>query len=164
MRLLAMAIVGLALASPMAAQAPAAEARVRQTVQAFYAAFNSHGFDRAAEFTTDDWNHINPLGGRTSGREVVLKELRAVHSTFLKHVSDTIDQMDVRFAMADHAGPQHHRDATARIVGSASQCTPPINPRTGLMIRNAMNDDPRQTAATTPNNCGSGADEMNPAA
>lgn len=94
MRLLAMAIVGLALASPMAAQAPAAEARVRQTVQAFYAAFNSH----------------------------------------------------------------------ARIVGSASQCTPPIKARTGLMIRNAMNDDPRQTAATTPNNCGSGADEMNPAA
>jgi hypothetical protein len=29
--------------------------------------------------------------------EAVLKELRAVHSTFLKHVPDTIDQMNVRF-------------------------------------------------------------------
>ena len=76
---------------------------MRQAVQAFYAAFNSHRFDRAAEFTTDDWNHVNPLGGRTRGRAAVLKELEEVHSTFLKGVSDTIEQMDVRFATGDVA-------------------------------------------------------------
>jgi uncharacterized protein (TIGR02246 family) len=103
MRLIIMALAGLAIASPISAQAPSSEAPVRQAVQAFYAAFNSHGFDRAAEFTTDDWNHINPLGGRARGRAAVLKELKEVHSTFLKGVSDTIEQMDVRFATADVA-------------------------------------------------------------
>jgi len=103
MRLIIIAMAGLAIATPMSVQTPRPEAPVRQAVQAFYAAFNSHGFDRAADFTTDDWNHINPLGGRTRGRAEVLKELQEVHSTFLKGVSDTIEQMDVRFANADVA-------------------------------------------------------------
>ena len=98
-----MAIAGLAMATPISAQTPGAEATVRQAVQAFYAAFNSHRFDRAADFTTDDWNHINPLGGRTRGRADVLKELAEVHGTFLKGVSDTVERMDVRFANADVA-------------------------------------------------------------
>ena len=103
MRLIIAALSGLALASPISAQAQTPGAPVRQAVQAFYAAFNSHRFDRAVEFTTDDWNHINPLGGRTRGRAAVLKEMEEVHSTFLKAVSDTIEQMDVRFATADVA-------------------------------------------------------------
>jgi uncharacterized protein (TIGR02246 family) len=37
------------------------------------------------------------------GREEVLKEVKEVHSTFLKGVSDTIEQMDVRLANADVA-------------------------------------------------------------
>src|SRR2546426_896445 len=102
MRSLIMAIAGLAMATPISAQTPGAEATVRQAVQAFYAAF-SHRFDRAADFTTDDWNHINPLGGRTRGRADVLKELAEVHGTFLKGVSDTVERMDVRFANADVA-------------------------------------------------------------
>lgn len=89
---------GVALAQP-----PSPETSVRQTVQAFYAAFNSHGFARAADFTTEDWNHINPYGGRTQGRVEVLKELHQVHSTFLKGVSDNIEKMDVRFAGKDAA-------------------------------------------------------------
>ena len=72
-------------------------------MQTFYDAFNAHGFGRAAEYTTEDWNHINPFGGRTRGREAVLKELTEVHSTFLKGVSDRIEEMDVRFATADVA-------------------------------------------------------------
>jgi uncharacterized protein (TIGR02246 family) len=79
-------------------QAAGAEAQVRKTVQAFYAAFNSHRFDHVADITTDDWNHINPLGGRTRGRAQVLVELKAVHSTFLENVTDRIEEMDVRFA------------------------------------------------------------------
>ena len=103
MRLIIAVLTGLAITNPISAQAPSPETPVRQAVQAFYAAFNSHGFDRAAEFTTEDWNHVNPLGGRTRGRAEVLKELKAVHSTFLKGVSDTIEQMDVRFASPDVA-------------------------------------------------------------
>lgn len=87
----------------MVAHMPNNEKGVRQAVEAFYAAFNAHGFGRATEFTTEDWNHINPFGGWTRGREAVLKELKEVHSTFLKGVSDTIEHMSVRFATADVA-------------------------------------------------------------
>ena len=103
MRAIVATLVALAIPSPIATQAPSPETPVRQAVQAFYAAFNSHQFDRGAEFTTDDWNHVNPLGGWTRGRAAVLKELKEVHSTFLKGVSDTIEQMDVRFATPDVA-------------------------------------------------------------
>ena len=79
------------------------EARVRKAVQSFYDAFNSHDFGRVPEFTTEDWTHINPLGGWTRGRTAVLKELKEVHSTFLKGVTDTPEEMDVRFAATDAA-------------------------------------------------------------
>lgn len=105
MKSLVLALAGLALLTPPAlrAQAPSPEARVRQTVQAFYAAFNSHDFDHVADITTDDWNHINPLGGRTRGRAQVLAELKEVHGSFLKNVTDRIEEMDVRFAGDDVA-------------------------------------------------------------
>lgn len=90
----------IALASSVSAQV-SPEAQVRRTVQAFYAAFNSNGFDRAADFTTDDWNHINPFGGRTNGRAAVLKEVLEVHNTFLRGVTDTVTHMDVRMASPD---------------------------------------------------------------
>lgn len=82
---------------------PSEENQVRQAVQSFYDAFNSHDFGRLEEFTTEDWNHINPLGGLTRGREAVLNELREVHSTFLKGVSDTVEEMVVSFATPDVA-------------------------------------------------------------
>lgn len=85
------------------AQGSSAEASVRQTVQAFYAAFNAHGFSHVSDFTTDDWNHINPYGGRTHGRAAVLKELHEVHGSFLHGVSDNIEKLDVRFASKDAA-------------------------------------------------------------
>ncbi len=92
------AAIGLLCFASAFAQSPKQEKKVRETIESFYAAFNSHGFERSADFTTEDWNHINPFGGRTRGREAVLKELREVHSTFLKGVSDTIREIDVRFA------------------------------------------------------------------
>ncbi len=91
-------VVLLSLPSLIVARTPSKETQVRQAVRSFYDAFNSDGFERASEYTTEDWNHINPYGGRTRGREAVLKELKEVHSTFLKGVSDTIEDMDVRFA------------------------------------------------------------------
>ena len=85
------------------AQKPSEEKKVRQAVQSFYDAFNSHGFARAEEFTTEDWNHINPFGGWERGRDAVLKDLQEVHSTFLKGVTDTPEEMVVRFATSDVA-------------------------------------------------------------
>ena len=79
------------------------EKSVREVVQSFYAAFNSHSFTHAADYTTEDWNHINPGGGWTRGRDAVLKELKEVHSTFLKGVSDTVEDMTVRFATPEVA-------------------------------------------------------------
>lgn len=88
----------LSLPSLAIAQTPRREKEVRQAVQLFYDAFNSHGFGNAAKYTTEDWNHLNPFGGRTRGRIAVLKELKEVHTTFLKGVTDTMEEMDVRFA------------------------------------------------------------------
>ena len=97
------AVFLLSLPNLVIAQSPSRQKQVRQAVQSFYDAFNSHGFGRAAEYTTEDWNHINPFGGRARGRDAVLKELKEVHATFLKGVSDTIESMDVRFATPDVA-------------------------------------------------------------
>jgi len=80
-----------------------ADEQVRRAVESFYAAFNAHDFARAAEFTTDDWEHINPFGGRTRGREEVLEELRQVHSSFLKGVPDTVESMSVRLTAPSSA-------------------------------------------------------------
>ena len=90
---------------------------MRQVVQSFYDAFNSHDFGSVEEFTTEDWDHINPLGGWTRGREAVLNELREVHSTFLKGVSDTVEEMSVRFASSDVA--------VATVVSRVSTFTTP---------------------------------------
>ena len=73
------------------------EAAVRATIQTFYLNFNE-GFTSPARYATEDWNHINPTGGRTQGREAVLKRLRLVHQTFLKGAKETITSMDIRFA------------------------------------------------------------------
>lgn len=77
------------------------EREVRAAVEAFYAAFNRHDF--SAVPVTEDWEHVNPFGGTARGRDTVLEELREVHSTFLKGVTDTISQMTVRMASSDVA-------------------------------------------------------------
>lgn len=91
------------LASEGFAETPLHEKRVREVVQWFYTGFNSHGWTQVADYTTEDWNHVNPGGGWTRGRAAVLKELKEVHSTFLKGVSDTIEGIVVRFASSDVA-------------------------------------------------------------
>jgi uncharacterized protein (TIGR02246 family) len=96
-------LVALLLASEGFAETPPQEKPVREVVQWFYAGFNSHGWTQVADYTTEDWNHVNPGGGWTRGRAAVLKELEEVHSTFLKGVSDTIEEIVVRFASPDVA-------------------------------------------------------------
>jgi uncharacterized protein (TIGR02246 family) len=72
-------------------------------VHAFAVAFNTDSFTTIADFTTEDWVHINPFGGITSGRGDVVKELVAVHSTFLKGVGFTLEKEWVRFVAPDVA-------------------------------------------------------------
>ena len=73
------------------------ERLVRNVVLAFQDDFNEGGFKNAEFYTTKNWEHINPGGGITKGREAVLKEVRAVHQTFLKGVSLTIESITIRF-------------------------------------------------------------------
>ena len=84
-------------------RAIAQDTKVRKAVQSFYDAFNTHDFSRIPEFTTEDWTHINPFGGWTRGRKAVLTELQEVHATFLKGVTDTPEEMEVRFATMNAA-------------------------------------------------------------
>jgi len=78
------------------------EADVRTAIQSFYTNFNE-GFTGPADYATEDWNHINPSGGRTQGRDATLKRVREVHQTFLKGAQENIASMDIRFASADVA-------------------------------------------------------------
>jgi len=103
MRILISAVTSVIFFAGLLAQRPNNEEEVRQAVQSFQASFNGHAFENADEYTTDDWNHINPFGGWTRGRDAVLKELKEVHSTFLKGVSSTIEEFSVRFASPDVA-------------------------------------------------------------
>lgn len=103
MKLLLCAMTILFLADGALAQTSSKETRVRRAVQSFYDAFNSHDFGSAADYTTEDWTHINPIGGWTRGRAAVVKELVEVHSTFLKGVSDTVEEISIRFATPDVA-------------------------------------------------------------
>ncbi|MEO6041078.1 MAG: hypothetical protein ABIP41_04190 [Croceibacterium sp.] len=82
-----------------------------EPVRAFYEAFGA-GFQDAPTFATEDWNHINPGGGRTQGIPAVLSEVHQVHSTFLRGVSDKIVSSDVRYA-----GPE---TAIATVVSRTS--------------------------------------------
>ena len=103
MKLVLTAPLNLLIAIGLHAQPATQEAQVRKAVQSFYDAFNSHDFGRVPDFTTEDWTHINPLGGWTRGRDAVLKEVREVHASFLKGVTDTIEEMEVKFATANVA-------------------------------------------------------------
>ena len=73
------------------------EQLVKNVVLAFQDDFNEGGFKNATLYTTADWVHINPGGGITKGREEVLKEVRAVHQTFLKGVLLTTESIAIRF-------------------------------------------------------------------
>jgi uncharacterized protein (TIGR02246 family) len=92
--------VSVVSATPLA-QSSRAEQDVRTAVEAFYAAFNGHSFDTVP--VTDTWEHINPLGGTARGRTTVLKELREVHSTFLKDAHQWVDNVAIRFPTPDIA-------------------------------------------------------------
>jgi uncharacterized protein (TIGR02246 family) len=79
------------------------EELVKKVVISFQDDFNEGSFKNADNYTTADWEHVNPFGGVTKSREEVLKEVRQVHQTFLKGVSTTIEKMTIRFITDDVA-------------------------------------------------------------
>ena len=94
--------LGLLVLVPGAVLSDNQEPAVRTAIRAFYMAFDD-GFVAPADYATEDWNHINPYGDRDRGREATLKTVRGVHQTFLKGTTDTIENMDIRFAAEDVA-------------------------------------------------------------
>lgn len=102
MKAISILTLGLLLMVPDAVLSDDQEPAVRTAIQAFYKAFDD-GFVAPAEYATEDWNHISPYGGRDRGREATLKTVRRVHQTFLKGTTDTVENLDIRFAAQDVA-------------------------------------------------------------
>lgn len=75
---------------------------VEKVVRKFYTAFDE-GFVRPVDFATQDWHHISPFGGVDPGLDATLKDVRSVHTTFLKGVTDTPESVQVRFATREVA-------------------------------------------------------------
>jgi len=123
MKPIAIVILGLLLLLPCAAPNDDREAEVRTTVQAFYKAFDD-GFVGPADYAAEDWNHIGPFGSRDRGREATLKNVRGLHQTFLKGTTDTIEDMDIRFATEDVA--------VATVTSVASPFTSPDGVKHGV--------------------------------
>ena len=71
--------------------------QVKKVVLAFQDDFNEGGFNNAINYTTPDWEHINPFGGITKGRDTTLMDVRRVHQSFLKGVTMKVESMDIRF-------------------------------------------------------------------
>jgi hypothetical protein len=112
--------------SPVSSLSDDREAEVRTVIQSFYKAFDE-GFTGPADYATEDWNHINPAGGRDHGREATLKTVRAAHQTFLKGATDTVEKVDIRFASSDVA--------VGTVVSVASPVTTPDGVKHGTERR-----------------------------
>jgi len=59
-------VLAFSLVAPQRTGAANADGEVRATIQKFIGSFND-GFRDPADYATEDWNHINPNGGRTEG-------------------------------------------------------------------------------------------------
>lgn len=70
---------------------------VKDVIIDFQNDFNEGSFKNASSYTTADWEHINPNGGISKGRANVLKDVRAVHQSFLKGVKMVIENIEIRF-------------------------------------------------------------------
>ena len=70
---------------------------VNNVIIEFQDDFNEGSFKNAGTYSTTDWEHINPNGGISKGRDNVLREVRAVHQSFLKGVKMKIETIEIRF-------------------------------------------------------------------
>jgi uncharacterized protein (TIGR02246 family) len=70
---------------------------VKNVVVAYQEDYNDGAFKNVESYTTENWEHINPVGGVTKGRKEVMGELRPLCQTILKGVTLTIESSTVRF-------------------------------------------------------------------
>ncbi len=101
MKILPFLFLSIFISSSGEGQNSTDEQKVKKVIIAFQDDFNDGSFKNAGSYTTKDWEHLNPLGGITKGRDEVLKEVRAVHQAFLKGVTMTIESMAIRFITHD---------------------------------------------------------------
>ena len=73
------------------------EQLVKNVVLAYQDDYNDGGFKNVETYTTKDWEHINPIGGITKGRDEVMKELRPLCQTILKGVTLTVESITIKF-------------------------------------------------------------------
>ena len=73
------------------------EQSVKNVVLAYQDDYNDGGFKNVESYTTIDWEHINPIGGITKGRDEVMKELRPLCQTILKGVTLSVESIAIRF-------------------------------------------------------------------
>jgi len=73
------------------------EQLVKNVVLAYQDDYNDGGFKNVESYTTKDWEHINPIGGITKGRDEVMKELRPLCQTILKGVTLGVESVTIRF-------------------------------------------------------------------
>src|SRR5688572_15478513 len=76
---------------------------IRKVISMFEADFNEGSFKNAYQYTTDDWEHINPLGGIDKSRDSVLKVVKMVHQSFLRGVTMKTQSINIRFITPDVA-------------------------------------------------------------
>ena len=107
---------------------------VRQTVQKFYTAFDE-GFVKPVDFATEDWHHVNPFGGVDPGLEATLKTVREVHTTFLKGVTDTPEDIQIRFASPEVAIATVVSNVSAFIGPDGIAQPPHKNVRTFVVVK-----------------------------
>jgi uncharacterized protein (TIGR02246 family) len=97
MKTISFLFLAILIARVSVGQSSQDEQLVKKVIIAFQNDFNEGSFKNAVNYSTNDWEHFNPGGGTTKGRDEVLKEVRSVHQTFLKGVSMTIESVAIRF-------------------------------------------------------------------
>jgi uncharacterized protein (TIGR02246 family) len=90
-------IAVIVLANNSFAQSSDDEQSVKKVVFAYQDGYNDGEFKNVELYTTKDWEHINPIGGITKGRDEVMKELRPLCQTILKGVSLTVESITISF-------------------------------------------------------------------
>ena len=78
-------------------QNPQDEQLVKNVVLAYQNDYNDGTFKNVESYTTKEWEHINPIGGITKGRDEVMKELRPLCQTTLKGVTLTVESITIQF-------------------------------------------------------------------
>jgi uncharacterized protein (TIGR02246 family) len=89
--------LAIILSNTSFAQSSKDDQLVKNVVFAYQDDYNDGAFKNVESYSTEDWEHINPIGGITKGRDSVMGELRPLCQTILKGVTLTVESITVRF-------------------------------------------------------------------